>query len=269
MAGKPTFESTYRYDKDHKGTSVVYVDSYDDKGMRKYLSAITVCKMVMDLGIGHIEEVSNIFYGRDKISFKNFTAANNFMDDSRIKEKDLSPKILPHFVSKAGIVYDVRCYRFNHFAQHCKQSFELFKKCVNQHEEEILEDVDDFSPLRPSGSAGNNRNRHHEAIKEIHRVLPYSKAVKNYMNKDREEANARNTMREHQEILSKHSGLGVNTKRSCNSEKRGKTGQSELDLLDPSDNHSKAINILTKVSQDTSNIVTDWTSGKLPNMRDN
>ncbi|KAI8122822.1 RNA-directed DNA polymerase from mobile element jockey [Lucilia cuprina] len=96
------------------------------------------------------------------------------------------------------------------------------------------EDVEVFPPLRPTGSTGNNRKRHHEAIKEIHRVLPYSKAVKININKVREEANARNTMREHQEILSQHSVnleynrqfLGDNMKRASNCEKRGKIGQS-------------------------------------------
>ncbi|XP_046808313.1 uncharacterized protein LOC124420181 [Lucilia cuprina] len=329
----------YRYDSNHKGPYFVYVDSYDASGVRKYLNGIAVCRLLMRLEIKDLAEVVKIGYGRCKVIFNNYMAANNFVDDVRIMENGLSPKIFAHFVSKVGIVFDIptdileeefkdsisspievincvrmmrhtkdkdgndikipsrnmkvifkgneipseikmgyikipvrhfvsfsqcyKCYRFNHFATHCKQNFDLCRDCYNNHVRgnpcadlvcvnckgnhtptdkncparmkafaikkmmvienlslkeartrfsnvntnrfSLLDDYnEDFPPIKNSKNKVPIVNGHQEAMREIHKILPYAKVAKNNGNRLREEANARETMRKHKEILEEH-----------------------------------------------------------------
>lgn len=200
----------YRYDESHKGPFMVYVDSFDVNGVRKYLNGIAISRLLMNLKIEDVVEVFKIGYGRVKVTFKNYKAANNFADDKRIIENGLSVRIFAHFVSKMAIVFDIpteiseeefienvvspieiqrcirivrkgkeseevipsrnmkivfkgseiprevqygyikipvkhyiafaqcyRCYRYNHYAQHCKQNMELCRDCFNQHSKEV------------------------------------------------------------------------------------------------------------------------------------
>lgn len=201
-----------RYDAGHKGPYMVYVDSFDQAGSRKFLSALTVSRLLTRLNVTDILEVVKIGFGRVKVLFKNYMAANKLADNEELTKFDLSPKIFDHFTSKIAIVFDIptdismeefqdgiespieivkcirvtrrikdpngvenvmntknvkiifrgneipnevffgyvrikvrhyvafaqcyRCYRFNHFAQHCKQSYELCRSCYCQHEKE-------------------------------------------------------------------------------------------------------------------------------------
>lgn len=202
----------YRYDASHKGPYVVYVDSYDVSGIRKYLNGISLSRLLFKLGIEGVSEVIKIGYGRCKVLFKNYTSANAFADNGVLVEHGLTPKIFGHFVSKMGIVFDIptdiseeefeltadspveilrcirnyrrtkdsdgkdnktptgsmriifkgnsipteitlgyikvpikhyvsfvqcyRCYRYNHYALHCKQNVELCRDCFNKHAKE-------------------------------------------------------------------------------------------------------------------------------------
>lgn len=44
----------YLYDGDHSGPYIVYMDAFDEKGVRKFLSAVTVSKVLMKLGITNV-----------------------------------------------------------------------------------------------------------------------------------------------------------------------------------------------------------------------
>lgn len=85
----------------YSGTECPDLYSYDTNGMRKYLNAMAVSKLT------NVTECIKVGFGRCKVTLKNYKAANEFVNDVRIKEKGLNPKILPHFVSKAGIVFDI------------------------------------------------------------------------------------------------------------------------------------------------------------------
>lgn len=317
----------------------------------------------------------------------------------RIREKGLTPKILPHFVSKAGIVFDIptqisekeflestrssieilkvqritrkrkdgngsmeiiptknmkiifkgnsiprevffgytkinvkyfipfgqcyRCFRYNHFAQNCKQTYELCRSCYNKHEKEeeclevkcnnckgnhppiekycparekayalkkmmvienlsikeartrysnifsnrfpILGDNEEFPTLRTSGDRNINLNRHSEATKDLHRILPYAKVAKVNTNREREETNIRKIRAEHQKVLKEHSiNLPYNTSAKNNqlrTEAREDNQMVPLSNSQLSENHDKAIEILSKVSADTTNLIMNWSNG--------
>lgn len=223
--------TNYEYDNTHKGPYIVYVDALDSAGARKPINAISLDRLVAKLGITDINEILKIGYGRCKVSFKNYYAANDFVRDDRLKANGYDPKIFAHFVSKIGLVFDIpteismddfqdackspvpilkcirierrdpndeknriptrrvkiifkgleipyeitfqhtkvpvkyfisfaqcyRCYRFNHFAQHCKQRLERCRMCFHQHEEK-----DACMPL----TCTNCKDNHHPTSKE-------------------------------------------------------------------------------------------------------
>lgn len=202
----------YHYDKDHMGPYIVYIDSYDDSGMSKYLNGVTVSRLLIKLGVAGIREVVKIGFGRCKVICNSYEAANFLAENTRLLEHGLSPKMFAHFVSKVGIVFDIpselsedefmesvqspieilrcirssrrskntngdekkepsrsiklifkgssipnditlgyikipvrhfisfaqcyKCFRFNHFALHCKQNYELCRDYFNQHTRE-------------------------------------------------------------------------------------------------------------------------------------
>lgn len=214
---QPAQLKTYRYNQGHKGPYIVYLDAYDKNDMRKYLNAVAVTKLFMELKIPDVLDISKVGYGRCKITFRNSAAANRCVEDQRLLERGLTPKILPHFVSKAGIVFDIpveisekeflesiqtpyevigvqritrrqknndgesiqlptrsmkiifggntipkdiyfgytrievkyfipfnqcyRCFRYNHFAKHCKQTYELCRNCFNQHKDDVCLEI--------------------------------------------------------------------------------------------------------------------------------
>lgn len=378
----------YRYDEDHKGPFIFYVDSYDKSGMRKYLNGITVSSLLIRLGIKGILEVVKIGYGRCKITCKSFDVANALAEDSRLISEGLTPKIFAHFVSKVGIVFDIptdiseeefmeyvqspvevircirlyrkqrnqsgkvkrepsksmkvifkgnsvpneiivgymrvpvrnfvpfsqcfKCFRFNHFALHCKQEFDLCRDCFNRHSKdsscgnivcvncksdhapinrncparakafairkimtmenlsikearlrysyafsnrfELLEDnATDFPPLGKDISKFPKSNHHQEAVSDLHKILPYSKVLKNNTNRIREEAKAKETLRVHNEILKDHEiRLPYNrtTFKKASGEGNSSQGSKSSSLLSKESNsHSLAIEVF--ISKDT------------------
>lgn len=199
----------YKYNEEHHGPFIVYVDAVDPSGARKPINAITLNRLLHTLQIDGITELTKIGYGRCKVTFKNANMANKFVYDSKIKENGYNAKIFAHFVSKIGLVFDIpgdlsmdefqlsinspvpilkcirierkdpednekkiptgrvkiifdgleipreicygytkikvkhyisfaqcyRCFRFNHFAQQCRQQIEICKSCFNKHEQ--------------------------------------------------------------------------------------------------------------------------------------
>lgn len=97
----------FRYDKDHQGPYIVYIDSYDESGMRKCLNGVSVSRFLIQLGIKGIREVTKKGYGRCKVVCNSFETANRLAEDSRLPQNGLSPKIFAHFVSKVGIIFDI------------------------------------------------------------------------------------------------------------------------------------------------------------------
>lgn len=70
---------------------------------------------------------------------------------------------------------------------------------------ELLEDnATDFPPLGKDISKFPKSNHHQEAVSDLHKILPYSKVLKNNTNRIREEAKAKETLRVHNEILKDH-----------------------------------------------------------------
>ncbi|XP_037822000.1 uncharacterized protein LOC119610730 [Lucilia sericata] len=199
----------YKYNEEHRGPFIVYVDAVDPSGSRKPINAISLNRTLKKYEVEGITEVLKIGYGRCKVTFKLRNLANNFAYDKRIKQDGYLPKIFAHFVSKIGLIFDIptdlsmedfqssiisevpilkcirverkdpedrelkiptgrvkiffdgleipkeisydytkikvkhyisfaqcyRCYRFNHFAQHCKQQMEVCRICFNKHEQ--------------------------------------------------------------------------------------------------------------------------------------
>lgn len=62
----------------------------------------------MELGIENVLEISKIGFGRCKIVFKHFSVPNAIIDNEKFRDRGLTPKIFAHFVSKTGIVFDIR-----------------------------------------------------------------------------------------------------------------------------------------------------------------
>lgn len=209
----------YFYDNTHKGPFMVYIDAYDGSGMRKYINGIVISKLLLDLKIKDVIEVVKIGFGRCKVTFRTYQAANAIVKDERFLKVGYAPKIFAHFVSKVAIAFDIpttiseeefmnnvespipiikcirivrrkrdkndknpddnvavtptgsmkiifkgneipnevtygyikvpvkhyvafaqcyRCFRYNHFAQHCKQNYELCVTCYKQHAAEDI-----------------------------------------------------------------------------------------------------------------------------------
>ncbi|XP_059225094.1 uncharacterized protein LOC131997717 [Stomoxys calcitrans] len=196
------------YDADHKGPYVVYVDKINEGDNRSPMNTISLSRLMDKMNIVGLIEVNKIGFGRAKLVCRNAFSANRLVSDERLPKAGYQPRILPHFVSKIGIIFGVptdiseeelcrkitsektilkinrvmrtekgekfptmrikilfkgveipksvnfyqyskrevkhyisfgqcyRCYRFNHFAQHCKQKEENCKKCFHRHNEE-------------------------------------------------------------------------------------------------------------------------------------
>lgn len=62
--------NSFYYDESHRGPFIVYLDSYDANGMRKYLNAVAVSKMLLDLKLTDVTECIKVGFGRCKVTLK-------------------------------------------------------------------------------------------------------------------------------------------------------------------------------------------------------
>ncbi|XP_017492322.1 PREDICTED: uncharacterized protein LOC108380461 [Rhagoletis zephyria] len=199
-----------KYDTEHGGPFVVYIDNRCKDQERKPINAITISNVLKKFNLDGIDEVVKVGYGRVKVGYRNAEVANSVCYDRRLKDKGYEPKILQHCLSKTGLIFDIptdipdeellqdlkspipimkiirverrdredkekkiptrrikiffkgqklpshiyyaytkidvkpfipltqcyRCFRFNHFAQNCKEQQEKCKKCFQVHSEE-------------------------------------------------------------------------------------------------------------------------------------
>lgn len=99
--------TNYKYDEEHKGPYLVYLDVLNDEGERRPINAIRVSNVLIDLKVNNIIEVIKIGRSRCKIIFSNAVAANRFVDNIALKEKGYIPKIFAHMVHKIGIIFNI------------------------------------------------------------------------------------------------------------------------------------------------------------------
>lgn len=197
----------FKYDVDHRGPYIVYVDKVDQNGKISSINSVALSRIIKDLGFAGVLDVNKIGFGRAKVVCRNAAAANILAGNKKLMESGYQGKIFGHFVSKMGIIFGVpvditedeltkaiqsdvdilkvirvtkmeqgvrvntprvkilfkgldlpktirlyeftkrdvkhfisfgtclKCYRHNHYAQHCKQKISSCRKCYHRHEE--------------------------------------------------------------------------------------------------------------------------------------
>jgi len=96
------------YDVNHIGPYTVYVDKeFEQHEHRRAINAIKLTKTLVDLGISGIQEISKIGYGRCKVTFYSYKAANELTKNKQLNILGYVAKIPQHFLGKMGIIFNV------------------------------------------------------------------------------------------------------------------------------------------------------------------
>lgn len=96
-----------KYDAEHGGPFVVYIDSKRTDQERKPINAITISNILKKFNLEGIDDVVKVGYGRVKVSCRNAEVANRVCFDKRLNGKGYEPKILQHCLSKTGLIFDI------------------------------------------------------------------------------------------------------------------------------------------------------------------
>ncbi|XP_036336455.1 uncharacterized protein LOC118746680 [Rhagoletis pomonella] len=103
---KPTERIPIKYDAEHNGPFVVYIDKITEHE-RKPINAVAVTNTLKKNKFDEIDDVIKVGFGRVKVICKKAEVANNICNDMSLRDKGYEAKILQHCISKIGIMFDI------------------------------------------------------------------------------------------------------------------------------------------------------------------